>query len=135
MIALITICLLSVDDGSRSLFTNIGFTLMIAVILLMVYTSVFKSNAYIGMIFVLLLIISGGVFNSLIRKAEYSHLYTLILLMITTNYNITYYNVLWLMSIHFTTFIGVEIINYNSFEGYLWPALSSDDVITYSVFS
>lgn len=135
ILAIVTICVLTVDSSTQTILTNLGFTLLLLLIVFITLTSLFRSNAYIGIIMILILAIAGAQFNSLVRGAEYSLLYTVIILLVTTNYNITYNNVQWLVGFHFLGYVVVQAINYNSFEGYLWATGSSSSIGFYAMFS
>jgi hypothetical protein len=81
---------LSVDYTNVTALINIGFIILFIILVLVVWTSTFQSNLSLGIFFVMYIIISGAHFNALVRSAEYSLLYVVVCMFITTNYNITY---------------------------------------------
>lgn len=95
------------DSVIETTLTRVGITFLLLVVSLIVYTRQFRSHAFFGVIAINILVIAVAAFNSYIKGSEYTMLFSVVILLITTNYNTTFKNVRWLVGLHFLVYIIV----------------------------
>lgn len=123
------------DSLDSYFWINVGISIFLGILALITFTKLFKSNLRILVIMLMILIMTAATFNSYIRKSDHLLATLVVTLVVSTNYNLTYVNVFWLILLNFICYIINFRLNFNNLEGYLFPKEVNDEgkVTIYSV--